>query len=106
MTGKLLIAVLLVAIGVSGVLITVNKVKNTLKVPEHLLAEDFQTSTDRDLLAPLQLIEQNSVVSCLDNSVIKPLLDDVTTMKYTVDGVEITDDQFSASPELATIIND
>jgi len=103
---RLFLFVALVALALFGVTFIHYKVKTTLKTPDQVLVEDFQTPMDRDLLAPLQLIEQNGAVTYLDNKVIKPLLDDVTTMTYAVDGVEITDQQFIGTPELAQIIND
>jgi len=102
----LFLLVALVTLALCGITFTLYNTKVTQKTPEQLLAEDFQTPLDRDLLAPLQLIEQNAAVAYLDYNVIKPLLDDVTTMTYTVDGVEITDQQFAGSRELAKIIND
>jgi Zn-dependent protease with chaperone function len=77
-----------------------------IRIPECVLLEDIQRPLDRDIMAQLQAIDKTGASKLIDSAVLKPLVDDVQTIGFTMSAVEITDKQFSRRADLLTIIND
>ncbi|MEI6809511.1 MAG: hypothetical protein WCN95_12385, partial [bacterium] len=57
---------------------------NEPRIPKHVLVEDFQRPLDRDLMVQLHKIDETRASQFIDINFLKPLLDDVTTIKFTV----------------------
>jgi Zn-dependent protease with chaperone function len=70
-------------------------------VPTRLLLTDFQTVGDEDLMQWLSTAEDNSFFKVADEHLVKPMSDDVRTRMLTIQGIEVTREQF---PELHSVI--
>lgn len=78
----------------------------SVRVPDHLLNEDFQTPLDRDLTAQVQKAEGTAISEFVDREILKPLIDDVNSMQFGLEGVEVTETQFPDRPELQRIVDE
>ncbi|MCI0541952.1 MAG: M48 family metallopeptidase [Verrucomicrobiales bacterium] len=72
-------------------------------VPKRLAATDFQTVEDARCMEWLEKVERGSAAKSLDTHVMKPLSDDVRTRTLSVEGLEVTKEQFA---ELYSIVED
>jgi Zn-dependent protease with chaperone function len=70
-------------------------------VPTRLLLTDFQTVGDEDLMQWLSKAENNPFFKVADKHLVKPMSDDVRTRMLTIQGIEVTREQF---PELHSVI--
>ncbi len=73
-------------------------------VPALVAPEDFQYDMDKKLLATLDLALQVPTAELA--GFLKPIVDDVTTRRLRLDGVEVTAEQFPDHPELHAMVGD
>lgn len=102
----IVVGILLLAcvIGVGGVWLYKNR--TGVKFPKQVKLEDFQTPLDKNLMVPVNTVVETEVVKYIDQEVVKRLLDDVETIKYCAEGVEVTPGQFPDRPDLHRIVDE
>lgn len=71
-----------------------------------VLAEDFQTPEDAMLLANLNRIDDNPISQALNDNLIKPYYDDIFTIDYAFNAVEVTPGQFPNRPQIRQAVED
>ena len=77
------------------------------KFPARLVeTEDFQTSQDALMLTDLNRIDDNPISKSLDENLIKPYYDDIFTIDYAFNTVEVTEWQFPDCPVIWRAIED
>jgi Zn-dependent protease with chaperone function len=79
---------------------------NGVRFPVCVITGDFQSPIDYELIKPFQDIESTELSKKIDVTILKPLLDDLRTINYTVSSVEITEGQFPDRPEIHKMIQD
>jgi len=77
-----------------------------IKIPKHLVLENFQRPSDRDISKQLVALEQTAVAQFIAANALKPFLDDVNTSQLQLNGIELRAGQFPKRPELLGIVND
>ena len=75
-------------------------------VPTVLRPEDFQRTLDREILSKLEMLDDGTLSDWVDLNLLKPLIDDVTTGRLDVTGVQLTAEQFPERPALHKIVMD
>lgn len=78
-------------------------ISRAVRFPEQVLDEDFQRPLDRDILEKLYAFDRSQVGTWIDWKILKPIVDDVTTLNFSVNGVEITAEQY---PQINDMVND
>lgn len=68
--------------------------------------EDFQRPLDRDLIKQLDIIDKTDISKLIDTKLIKPYLDDVNTIGFNFEGVELTPEQFPDRKDLHDVVQD
>ena len=77
-----------------------------IQYPEVVLLEDFQSKTDRELTSRLSDLESTGITDFVDQNILRPILDDPTTLTLMHHAIELGEDQLSRRKDLHRIVDD